>query len=125
MTLSFFLQVYGWYGFGMHSSTLKNNVGAGRYDKFYCGSTVYLTLTNTGTTFNNNVTCGTNSLTCGTLTCTTGTLGGKTLATTDLIPSLTGYAPLASAVFTSTPTVNGNNILGKNTALSPAYHGAG
>ena len=86
---------------------------------------MYLTLTNTGMTFNNNVMCGTNSLTCGILTCTTGTLGGKTLATTDLIPSLTGYAPLASAAFMESPTVNGNNILGRNTTLSPAYYGAG
>ena len=60
-----------WYGFGMNSSTLNYNVGSGRYHKFYCGSTVYLTLTNTRTTFNNNVTCGANTLTCGTMTCTT------------------------------------------------------
>ena len=52
-----------WYGFGMNSSTLNYNVGSGRYHKFYCGSTVYLTLTNTTSTFNNNVTCGTNTLT--------------------------------------------------------------
>ena len=74
-----------WYGFGMNSSTLNYNVGSGRYHKFYCGSTVYLTLTNTTSTFNNNVTCGTNTLTCGTLTCTTGTLGGQTIATVNQI----------------------------------------
>ena len=99
-----------WYGFGINSSTLNYNVGSGRYHKFYCGSTVYLTLTNTTSTFNNNVTCGNNTLTCGTLTCTTGTLGGQTIATVNQIPSLSGYATLASPALTGSPTVSGNPI---------------
>ena len=114
-----------WYGFGMNSSTLNYNVGSGRYHKFYCGSTVYLSLTNTASTFSNNVTCGSNSLTCGSLICTSGTLGGQTIATVNQIPSLSGYAPLASPALTGSPTVGGNPILGRTTTLDPAYYGAG
>ena len=100
-------------------------MGSGRYHKFYCGSTVYLSLTNTASTFSNNVTCGSNSLTCGSLICTSGTLGGQTIATVNQIPSLSGYAPLASPALTGSPTVGGNPILGRTTTLDPAYYGAG
>ena len=53
-----------------------------------------------------NLGCGTNSVTCGTLTCNTGTFGGNTIATTNQIPSLTGYLKQA-------------------TGLSPAYYNTG
>ena len=69
--------------------------GAGTH-KLYCGTTVYGSISNSTTTFNTAVTCGSNALTCGALTCTTGTLGGNTIATTNLIPSLTGYVTSAS-----------------------------
>ena len=60
-----------------------------------------------GLTSTCNLACGTNSVTCGTLTCTTGTLGGNTIATTNQIPSLTGYATLASPTFTGTVSIPG------------------
>ena len=45
-------------------------------------------------------------MTCGPLTCTTGTLGGNNIASTNLIPILTGYLKQA-------------------TTLTPAYYNAG
>ena len=38
---------------------------------------------------------------------------------------LTNYATLASPALTGTPTVNGNDVLGRCTTISPAYYGAG
>ena len=44
--------------------------------------------------FNGDMSTLNHNFTCGALTCTSGTLGGNTIATTNLIPSLTGYATL-------------------------------
>ena len=38
---------------------------------------------------------------------------------------MTGYAPLVNAALTGTPTVNGNNVLGRATTITPAYYNAG
>ena len=101
-----------WYGFGMNGSTMNYNVITGATHKSYCSTAVCATISSTATTFNNAVTCGSNSFTCGTLTCTTGTLGGNTIATTNLIPSLTGYATLASPIFTGTVSKPGATSTG-------------
>ena len=75
-----------------------------------------------GLTSTGNLTCGTNSVTCGTLTCTTGTLGGNTIATTNQIPSLTGYATLASLTFTGTVTLPGATVTDrKSTRLNSSH----
>ena len=37
-------------------------------------------------------------------------IGTKIIATTDQIPSLTGYAPLANPAFTGSATVGGNTV---------------
>ena len=65
-----------------------------------------------GLTSTGNLACGTNTVTCGTLSCTTGTLGGNTIATTNQIPSLTGYATLASPTFTGTVSIPGATVTG-------------
>ena len=47
------------------------------------------------------------------------------VAMTDLIPSLSGYATLASPALTDNATLNGLTILTKNTMVLPAYASAG
>ena len=48
----------------MNSYTVNYNVvGAGTH-KFYCGSTVYASISSTATTFNNSVNCGSNTVSC-------------------------------------------------------------
>ena len=65
------------------------------------GSTLSSNLSFYGNTFffNGDVSTNTHNFTCGALTCTTGTLGGNTIATTNLIPSLTGYLRQAQLLF--------------------------
>ena len=56
---------------------------------FY-GSTFY---------FNGDVSALTHNFICGALTCKSGTLGGNTIATTNQIPSLTGYLKQATTMY--------------------------
>ena len=98
----------------MNGSTLNYNVTSIATDKFYCSSTVCAS--NSATTFNNAVTCGSNTLTCGTLTCTTGALGGNTIATTNQIPSLTGYLKQATSLAPVYYNVGRNIVLGCDSA---------
>ena len=88
----------------MNGGTLNYNVVGSGIHKFYCGTTGYMTINVEGVIINTAVKCGSNALTCGVLTSTSGTLGGNTIATTNLIPSLTGDATLVSPTFTGTLT---------------------
>ena len=45
-----------WYGFGMNAYTLNDNVTAATTHKFYCGTTVYASISSTTTTINNTLT---------------------------------------------------------------------
>ena len=56
------------------------------------------TVTVPGLTSTGKLACGTNTVTCGALTCTTATLRSNTIATTNLIPSLTDYLKQATTL---------------------------
>ena len=52
-------------------------------------------------------------------------IGNLTVATTDLIPSLSGYSSLGSPAFTGAATLNGLTILTQDTTVIPAYVNVG
>ena len=102
----------------MNGSTLNYNVTPGATHKFYCSTAVCATISSTATTFNNAGTCGSNCF-----TCTTGTLGGNTIATTNLIPSLTGYLKQATSLTPVYYNAERNIVLGCDSANNSYMHG--
>ena len=92
--------------------------------------------TSTTTDYDGRIVCtggvlnasGGGSLTYTTTTHTfTGTvkIGSLTVATTDLIPSLSGYATLASPALTGNATLNSQSILTQSNFLQPVYTSVG
>ena len=52
-------------------------------------------------------------------------IGALTVATTDQIPSLTGYTTLASPAFTGNATLGGENTLTQAINIIPSYKSVG
>ena len=52
-------------------------------------------------------------------------IAGKTVATTDQLPTMSLYATLANPDFSGTPTILSHPILFQNTSVLPAYYSLG
>ena len=52
-------------------------------------------------------------------------IGSNTVATTNQLPDISLYAPLAAPNFSGTPTVSNREILTQNTSVLPAYYNLG
>ena len=134
--------VNGGYILGRGTTISPAYYGAGRYIEMDVSSANTARLdfhsfdTSTTTDYDGRIVCtggvlntsGSGSLT---YTATTHTFNGTvkigtlTVATTDLIPSLSGYATLASPQFTGNATVSGLGILTKDVTTTPAYYSIG